>query len=290
MANKIKELAKKIKPSLFLKEAALLVFTHFFGLLTFYYLTATTRGQIVVRDTQSQVAPEEGWMLLVYFAAVTFLFYLLVRFWGKKRGAVFKIIFAVAIFSGIDIVFATLIGEPWAVLIALLLVTLRFSYSNVWIHNITIAFAVAGAAARLAIGFSPTSLIVVLVVLAFYDIIAVYWTKHMVEIAKSLTRQGVFFGFVVPRKKRESMELPENLSEDKDFLVLGGGDIALPLLLAIGVAQNSLVDGGIISLFSLLGLLAMHIIFNTQKESKPMPALPPIVLGAVLGYILILFL
>jgi presenilin-like A22 family membrane protease len=290
MTGKIKKLTKKIKLPLFLKEAGLLVFTHFFGLLTFYFLTTTTRGQVVVQDTQSQVAPESSWMLLVYFAVVTLLFYILVRFWGKKGGSVFKVIFAIAIFSGIDIVFATLIGEPWAVLIALLLVSLRFSYSNVWVHNITIALAVAGAAARLGIGFEPASLIVVLALLAFYDIIAVYWTKHMVKIAKSLTRQGVFFGFIVPRKDRNTWKLPENINKNKNFLVLGAGDLALPLLFAVGVAGDSLLDGVMISLFSLLGLMGMHIIFNLQEKLKPMPALPPMALGAALGYIFVLFL
>lgn len=229
-------------------------------------------------------------MLLVYFAIVTVSFFLLVRFWEKRSGKLFKLIFAIAIFSGIDIVFVGILGEPWAAIIALTLVGLRFYYSHVWIHNLTIALAVAGAAAKLGFGFEPTILVVVLALLACYDIIAVYWTKHMVEIAKSLTRQGVFFGFVVPRRERDSLELPEDISKDKDFLMLGAGDIALPLLLSVGVAQRSLFGGMIISFFSLLGLLAMHILFNIQKKKKPMPALPPIVLGAALGYLLFLFL
>lgn len=290
MASRIKKLAEKVKLPLFLKEAGLLIFTHFFGLLTFYFLSTTTRGQAVVRDTQSQVAPKRGWVLLVYFAVVTLLFYILVRFWGKRGASVLKIIFAIAIFSGIDIVFAGLIGEPWAVLIALLLVALRFSYSNLWVHNLAIGLAVAGAAARLGVGFKPRSLMVVLALLAFYDIIAVYWTKHMVKIAKSLTREGVFFGFIVPRKDRDTWKLPEDLSKKKNFLMLGAGDLALPLLFAVGVANRNFLGGIIISLFSLLGLLGMHIIFNLQEKLKPMPALPPMALGAALGYIFVLFL
>jgi len=52
-------------------------------------------------------------------------------------------------------------------------------------------------------------------------------------------------------------------------------------MLSIGIVPALIVGG-----FSLLGLIASLLIFFLQKDKKPIPALPPIALFAIIGYII----
>jgi presenilin-like A22 family membrane protease len=72
-------------------------------------------------------------------------------------------------------------------------------------------------------------------------------------------------------------------------MILGGGDLVLPLLLIASVAGQNILRSIIILVFALLGLLVMHLIFIKLK-SRPMPALPPIAAFSILGYLISLLI
>jgi presenilin-like A22 family membrane protease len=67
-------------------------------------------------------------------------------------------------------------------------------------------------------------------------------------------------------------------------MILGSGDIGLPVLLVSSVAQYSVYDAIIAAIFSLAGLFLTHLIFVNQRERKPMAALPPIATMSIIGY------
>ena len=69
-------------------------------------------------------------------------------------------------------------------------------------------------------------------------------------------------------------------------MILGSGDIALPLILIISVARASFWQAIVVAGFSLLGLLVTHLIFVNQKVRRPMAALPPIAALSIIGYLL----
>ena len=69
-------------------------------------------------------------------------------------------------------------------------------------------------------------------------------------------------------------------------MILGSGDVGLPLVLVSSVALISIKQGIIISLFALGGLFLTHLMFVNQKARKPMAALPPIATLTVIGYLI----
>ena len=68
-------------------------------------------------------------------------------------------------------------------------------------------------------------------------------------------------------------------------MILGSGDIGLPVVLASSVARYSLNAAIIVAVFSLAGLFFTHLIFVNQRERKPMAALPPIATMSIVGYL-----
>ena len=73
-------------------------------------------------------------------------------------------------------------------------------------------------------------------------------------------------------------------------MILGSGDIGLPVVLASSVAGYSLDDAIIVAIFSLAGLFLTHLIFVNQRERKPMAALPPIATMSIIGYLVSLLM
>jgi presenilin-like A22 family membrane protease len=69
---------------------------------------------------------------------------------------------------------------------------------------------------------------------------------------------------------------------------LGGGDIVFPLLFSISALQNGIIQSAIIAFFALLGLLVSFWFFLQQKERRAIPALPPIALFSIIGYLVTL--
>ena len=120
--------------------------------------------------------------------------------------------------------------------------------------------------------------IVLLAVFSVYDIIAVYKTKHMVKMARDMMEAGAIFGLIIATKK------------PKDFMILGSGDILLPLILSATVAAYSILGAVIISLFAAAGLFVTHLLFSNQKRRKPMAALPPIATLSIIGYLVFLLI
>jgi len=273
---------------IFWKQALLFAAAHGLGLFVSCRLTTTARGQKIIKETAPAVI-STAWGFLIYLEVITALFLLLIKT-VKKNKSIFKVIFALALFGGIDVAFNTVILEPWAMFAAAGLVALRFHTPNIYLHNFVIAMAVAGASGTIGAQLNPQAVLFVLVGLMLYDIVAVYGTKHMMAMAKQMAQSGALFALVIPRKKTASSKIPEKLEAGGNYMMLGAGDLAVPLLLSTSVAKDYLLGGVVISLFALLGLAVMNLLFMRQEKPQAMPALPPVCLGAIVGYLVVLFL
>ena len=88
---------------------------------------------------------------------------------------------------------------------------------------------------------------------------------------------------------REAMLTEDELSE-REFSILGGGDIGFPLLLIITVFFSyGLADSLSLAPFSLIGLAAVYWIQAVFLKGKPVPALPPITIACLIGFLFVYF-
>ena len=132
--------------------------------------------------------------------------------------------------------------------------------------------------------------IMLLVIFSFYDFIAVYKTKHMVAMAKEMIDKKVILGFIIPKEIKFFKNGLDKVKPGGNFLILGGGDIVFPNLLAVSVVPFGFLKALIIVLFSLIGSLFSYWIFINQKNKEPIPALPPVALFTIIGYFVALLL
>ena len=139
---------------------------------------------------------------------------------------------------------------------------------------------------------------VLLIVLAVYDAISVYGTKHMVALADGVTQMRLPILLVIPKKLSYSYltqkPLKQQLDEgsERDAMFMGLGDIIIPGVLmasafnflptdaVAGISGNLLVALGTI----LGSVIGFAILMRYVLKGNPQAGLPLLNGGAIAGY------
>jgi len=286
MLKNLENVFEKIKLGIFAKEALFFILTQSVGLALILKINNSLSLQQALAPQQS--FPANPWSFLINFLIVTVIFLLLLPLF-KKRPIFLKVFFFFSIIMGLDIVFGIFLGEPTALVITICSAVILGLYPKILTHNLLFSIALAGIGAFIALNLEPFSIAIILSVLAIYDIIAVYVTKHMIKMAQVPASQGVFFGLILPKNNKDFLENKPSLTfDDKSaYYLLGGGDMVLPLILAASIARTNFYYGLIVAGFAFLGLISLHLIFASKTERKAMPGLPPLVFFSLLGYLIV---
>ncbi|OGN01103.1 MAG: hypothetical protein A3B91_00805 [Candidatus Yanofskybacteria bacterium RIFCSPHIGHO2_02_FULL_41_29] len=269
-----------IKPKLFFNELALFAATMILGVFSAYSNAYLIENTIIE-------PPSFSWDSITVFLVFFVIFSLILMRFKKLSGFFLRIFLIVVVFSGSQILFGSAVASPWELFLALFIAIVFLIFHNVWSHNVGIMLGVAGVSSLLGAMISPQYAVILLVLLSFYDIAAVYWTKHMVYLAKGMIESGAIFGFIIPFDMKDIFYHKEEARQHlgSKFMILGSGDIGLPLVLASSLAVVSISQALVVALFSLGGLFLTHILFINQEGRKPMAALPPIATLTIIGYV-----
>ena len=223
------------------------------------------------------------WQLLLAFGIGTAVILGLIRI--VHGGRFLRFFFYFALFSGAWITFSAILSDAAAFFVSVVLVAAYIAAPYVWLHNLVLILTLSGIAGLIGSSFSPKSVIILLVIMSIYDYVAVYKTKHMVKMAKAMIAGRAIFAMIFPEHWRGFKARLSEARPGEGFMMLGTGDFVFPLVLASSALQTSRLAAWTVFIFSLAGLLIMHLIFMSQKIRRPMPALPPLAAAAILGFI-----
>lgn len=156
-----------------------------------------------------------------------------------------------------------------------------------------------GVIAIFGISLGILPVMILLIVLAIYDAIAVYGTKHMVSLADGVTQMRLPILLVIPKKRGYSYLAQKPLKkqldegEEREAMFMGLGDIIIPGVLVTsafrflpdtdfgGVPGNILVAIG-----TLAGsLLGFALLMRFVLTGNPQAGLPLLNGGSIAGYI-----
>jgi len=168
---------------------------------------------------------------------------------------------------------------------------------NLIVHNLTEIFVYGGLASLIVPIINIQSAFLLLIAISIYDMFAVWRSKHMVSMAKFQTESKIFAGLMLSyQKPGEKIELTtekdSDLVDDKTkpkSAILGGGDIAFPLLFSGAVMKMtaSFLNPFIITVTASLALLGL---LWKGKSNRFYPAMPFISAGCFVGYGIVLLL
>ncbi|MFH0835931.1 MAG: presenilin family intramembrane aspartyl protease [Candidatus Micrarchaeota archaeon] len=192
-----------------------------------------------------------------YILAATGLLFLVLKYYKGRN--LFKALEFLLVFSSVQIVLFLFVNELLSLAGGLIAVGVRLWQPRVKNGFLLFAAMVVGAVLGSSLDLLPA--LVLAWLLASYDYVAVFKTKHMVKLAKQLSSRGAAFAIHL-KKKKESVQL-------------GTGDVVVPVMLSVSALKLSVpaallgVAGAVVGLGLLLGVL--------EKFKGYYPALPPIV-------------
>ncbi len=259
-------------------------------------LAVASRGKSYVIENQITI-PEvssPGIPIIYFFFSLAFISLVLLLVPASWLKIVFRLLFMLLFSWGLFIVLVFWLPELVAVAIALAGGLVWFFSPRVWWHNLLLIFSLAAMGAVFGLIFPPWVALVLMLVISVYDILAVR-LGFMMWLVKRMSGGDALPAFVIPKssprwgQNLRGMQISEEQSE-REFSLLGGGDIGFPLLLVDSVLIASGLAGAlVVSAFSILGLLGAYWFQTRFLKGKPMPAMPPITLACLVGYLIVRF-
>ncbi|MFA6049155.1 MAG: presenilin family intramembrane aspartyl protease [Candidatus Micrarchaeia archaeon] len=257
-------------------------------------LLALVLGAIFVGQQLSLVEnpadPGNSIGFFVYIVATALVLLLVLKFYKGKK--LFFILELLLYFTAIQIALEALLsgiayGGAIAMIAGILAAAVRVFYPQARNGLLLASAAVVGAVLGSSLDLFPAALLAVL--LAGYDFIAVFVTKHMVTLAEEL--EGREAAFSVMFGEPAAKKLPQKRSaagagKKVSVIELGTGDLVIPCMLAVS-AMKPMINGvpnffaaASVSLGALAGICVLFYIL--EKRRGYLPALPPIVFFSLL--------
>ncbi len=257
-------------------------------------MTVISYKETIIGERPDIHGPQTIAYILIALGMGTGLILLIMRF-GKVILWKMMYFFAVWMTSGITI--GVFVEPSIAMLLALVLAVLKVYKPNVWIHNITELLVYSG----IAIIFVPLLDVlwagILLVLISLYDMFAVWRSKHMVSLAEFQTKSRAFAGILfsyrtkVKRRADKILKKYDKSAREMRTAILGGGDIAFPMIFA-GTVLDSLLSAGFQKSFAfILSMIVpvavsvfLLLILVKAKKDKFYPAMPFLTAGCFVGY------
>jgi len=227
---------------------------------------------------------------------------LLIRFGLKK---IIVLVIAVSIFFSFGYIFSAIVYSAMgptdvAVLLVIALsigaTVLLYKYPEWYVIDTLGVLIAAGVASIFGVSLEIVPVVILLVLLAVYDAISVYKTKHMITLAEGVIDLKTPILFVIPKRRdysfiREGIGKLEEGGERAAF-IMGMGDLIMPSILV--VSANVFLKGyrvlGFVNLPALgaiIGSLAgLAVLLYFVNSGRPQAGLPPLNGGTIIGFAL----
>ncbi|MGV8171748.1 MAG: presenilin family intramembrane aspartyl protease [Candidatus Woesearchaeota archaeon] len=289
--------------------------------------SVTNQTAIVFDDTAVGARPElSGSSSLIYIlvavAIGTGLVLLIVKF---GRTNLWRLWFFLAVWMAMSVSIGVLVDisiffkYDVALLLSFVLTAWKIFRPNIFVHNFTEVFMYAGIGLIIVPLFDVKWAVILLLIISVYDMYAVWKSKHMVKMAEFQTKSNVFAGLMIPYKQKDSgkaellpverkgaPKIRAGKSSPKNA-ILGGGDIAFPLIFIGSVMDGLLLKMHIAnpaiaieslkaaaflqsSIIIFTSAVALTLLFIFAKKGKFYPAMPFLTAGCLVGWAITLLL
>jgi len=196
--------------------------------------------------------------------------------------------------------FAIFMNETASIILtlalSLALTVLLYLFPEWYVIDIIGILIGAGVTAIIGISFGVMPTLILLILLAVYDAISVYQTKHMLALAEGVMDMKVPILFVIPNHLNFSFrDYKYEKDAKREAFFMGLGDAVMPTILV--VSANVFITEGYMNL-PLIGLLNMPalgaalgtivgfaVLMAVVARGNPQAGLPFLNTGAILGYV-----
>ncbi len=273
-----------------------------FGLATLFARPFQAAGLQAFEDPEDTA--NSLWYIVLIILFTAFILYAQKKGWTKVIQGV--ILFAVG--STVAYVIAPLLMDfgvaalpSWltGAAIAIAATAALYFHPEWYVIDVVGLLVAAGAAAIFGISLGIIPVIVLLVLLAVYDAIAVYKTRHMLALADSVMELRLPVLVVIPKVRRYSFreevtqfkEASSENKEDRSALFMGLGDLVMPTILVVSALHFAGDGWGIApSLGAAIGtMIGFGALMGFVLKGNPQAGLPLLNGGSIAGFLVGLY-
>ena len=259
--------------------ATLYMASHLFGILAGLNMIP---GSFIQSNQVLNQKPISGLYLLGMIILASGLMLLLLK-WNRKL--LIKIWFNTAIILTVYIFFASFMSPMTALGPALAVFIVRVMAPGYGIRNIVDVFSYAGAGALFGTMLGIVPALIFLIFLGIYDIISVFMTGHMIDLAVKTMENDSFMGIMLPEREDSSEVETDNMEErsegETSVGMVGGGDVIGPMVLSVSLLKILPTASAVMTSFG--SMLGLYFLMERKGEEGFLPAIPFVAAGGVLG-------
>jgi presenilin-like A22 family membrane protease len=245
-------------------------------ILSDFYQNPYVSSLVVTTDTES---PANALFFMIYIIVGAAIMIFLIRKFGLHL-IIFRAMEFVLLSTASSIVFYSFLriffgfdtSTMGGIILGLSLASIKVLKPS--FKNVAAVLATAGVGVIFGISLTPLPVILFLLLLSAYDYVSVFKTKHMVEMAD----------FIVKKELAFTVTSKEIIRGKERRIDLGTGDLIAPVIFEVSTLSYSPAATVLVFLGALLSLAAFLLI--VWKKRIVLPALPPIVFGMLLFFLL----
>jgi presenilin-like A22 family membrane protease len=261
-------------------------------------LPVKASGIVAFEDPTSLENPVTFIVILLVFTGFLLV---LIKYDMKK---VIAAVIGLSIFFTFAYIFAALVYAAMGVsditnivvlVLSILATALLYKFPEWYVIDALGILIGAGVASIFGVSLDVLPVVILLILLAVYDAISVYKTKHMITLAEGVIDLKTPILFVIP-KRRDYSFIKDGIGKLKDggeraAFIIGMGDLIMPSILVVSanVFLKGAKLGGFINLAALgaiIGSLAgLCVLLHFVMSGKPQAGLPPLNGGTILGFL-----
>jgi presenilin-like A22 family membrane protease len=205
----------------------------------------------------------------------------------------FAYIFAALVYAAMG---ASDIANIGVLVLSIIATALLYKYPEWYVIDALGILIGAGVASIFGVSLDVLPVVILLILLAVYDAISVYKTKHMITLAEGVIDLKTPILFVIP-KKRDYSFIKEGIGKlgdggERSAFIIGMGDLIMPSILVVSAnvfIQGPRVGGflNIPALGAIVGSLAgLMVLLHFVMSGKPQAGLPPLNGGTIIGFLI----
>ena len=222
-------------------------------------------------------------LILVLFGTALMLFFIKIKF------ELIKLLENLALFFLMTTTFSYFLPTIHSFFLSFLIVALSEIKPSFLLKNVCIFLSIPSAAAIIGASLDYKVLFLFFFLLALYDIISVFITRHMVYLAEKLVSRPSALISIFPSKKVRSIKFATG-KKKVSVIALGAGDYFMPASLAVSLLSLGIKQSIIISIFNSITLFILFYLLTKKKISRPLPAIPFLFISSLFAFIFSFYL
>lgn len=252
-------------------------------------------GLTAFDDPDSMANPIIFLAILLTFTAVLLL---LIKYAKQQLisliigGAILLTYFYVFLAISGHFIGSALVAGGAAAAAAILAIILLYRYPRWYVIDSLGIILASGVAAIFGASLAIFPVIILLVLLAVYDALSVYQTKHMITLAEGVMDQKMPILFIIPKKlgytgsfeKITPSAEETGVKKERGTFLMGMGDAIMPAILV--VSAYTFIQSPVPAIGAAIGaLIGLGVLLVMVFSGKPQAGLPPLNGGVILGFL-----